>query len=93
MKLFPYRAKATLLDPAAAKDLPVSKPPSPPHESVIPETTMQEMEETYTKAASPTTKTQDPTPPVTFTTDSPHTATSVDEEVEILGSQKIDLDK
>ena len=51
------------------------------------------MEQTSSKAANRITKTQDPTPPVTFTKDSPHTATSVDEEVEILGSQKIDLDK
>ena len=56
------------------------------------ETTPQEMEQTSSKAASPTTETQDP-PPVTLTKDSPHTATSVDEEVEILGSWKVDLDK
>ena len=50
------------------------------------------MEQTSSKAASPTTETQD-LPPVTLTKDSPHTATSVDEEVEILGSWKVDMDK
>ena len=51
------------------------------------------MEQDSGKAASPNIETQDPAPPATFTKDLPHTATSVDEEVEILGSQKADLDK
>ena len=51
------------------------------------------MEQTSSKAASPTIETQDPTPPVKLAETSPHTATSVDEEVEILGSQNMDLDK
>ena len=59
----------------------------------MPETTPQEMEQTSSKAASPNTENQDLAPPVTLTKDSPHTATSVDEEVEILGSQKVALDK
>ena len=92
LKPFLFRAKASLLDPAAAKDPPRSKPPSPPRETAVPESTTQEMEQTSSKAASPTTETQDP-PPVTLTKDSPHTATSVDKEVEILGSRKVDMDK
>ena len=71
----------------------MSKPPTPSHEAVALETTAQEMEQTSNKAASPTTETQDPVPPVKFTEDSPHTATSVDDEVEVLGSQKTVLDK
>ena len=71
----------------------MSKPPSPSRETIAAETTTQEMEQTSSKAASPTTKNQDPAPPISLTKDSPHTATSVDEEVEILGSQKADLDK
>ena len=51
------------------------------------------MEEESGKAASPRTEAQDVAPPTTFAKDSPHTATSVDEEVEILGSQKVALDK
>ena len=51
------------------------------------------MEQDSGKATSPHTEVQDLAPPVTFTKDSPHTATSVDEEVEIRGSQKVALDK
>ena len=51
------------------------------------------MEQDSGKAASPNTESQDLAPPATFTKDSPHTATSVDEEVEVLGLQKVDLDK
>ena len=51
------------------------------------------MEEDSTKAASPRHEDQDITPPPTFTKDSPHTATIVDEEVTILGSQKISQDQ
>ena len=51
------------------------------------------MEQTSNKPASPTTEAQDPVPPVKFTEDSPHTATSVHDEVEILGSQKTVPDK
>ena len=51
------------------------------------------MEQDSDKAASLNTETQDSAPPATFTKDSPHTATSVDEEVEVLGSWKVDLDK
>ena len=51
------------------------------------------MEQDSGKAASPHTEAQDLAPPPTFTKDSPHTATSVDEEVEILGSQTVDLAK
>ena len=71
----------------------MSKPPSPSRENIVAETTMQEMQQTSSKAASPTTETQDSAPPVKVAENLPHTATSVDEEVEILGSQKIDLDK
>ena len=71
----------------------MSKPPSPSHETIAPETTAQEMEQTSSKAASPTTETQDPVLPVKFAENSPHTATSVDDEVEVLGSQKTVLDK
>ena len=51
------------------------------------------MEEESGKAASPHTEVQDVAPPTVLTKDSPHTATSVDEEVEILGSQKVALDQ
>ena len=71
----------------------MNEPPAPSQEAMIPEATTQEMEQTSNKAASPTTETQDPVPPVKFTEDSPHTATSVDNDVEVLGSQKIVLDK
>ena len=46
------------------------------------------MEQTSNKAASPTTEAQDLVLPVKFTEDSPNTTTSVDDDVEILGSQK-----
>ena len=82
-----------MLDPAAAKSSPKQKSPSPPREAAIPAATTQEMEQDSGKAASPHTEAQDLTPPPTFAKDSPHTATSVDEEVEVLGSQKVDLDK
>ena len=51
------------------------------------------MEEDSGKAASPHTEVQDIAPPTIFSKDSPHTATSVDEDVEILGSQKIAQDQ
>ena len=51
------------------------------------------MEDESAKAASPRHEDQDMTPPPIFTKDSPHTATSVDEEVTILGSQKIAQDQ
>ena len=51
------------------------------------------MEKTSSKAASPTTEAQDPVLPVKFIEDSPNTATSVDDDVEILGSQKTVPDK
>ena len=50
------------------------------------------MEEDSTKAASPRREDLDVPPPPASTKDSPHTATSVDEEVTILGSQKITQD-
>ena len=86
MKLLSFRAKASLLDPAAAKNPPMSEPSARSHEAIAPETTAQEMEQTSNKPASPTTEAQDPVPPVKFTEDSPHTATNVQDEVEILGS-------
>ena len=46
------------------------------------------MEEESTKAASPRREAEDIVPPPP-TKNSPHTATSVDEEVEILGSRKV----
>ena len=50
------------------------------------------MEEDSAKAASPRHEEQD-IPPPPPTKDSPHTATSVDEEVEILGSRKVVQDQ
>ena len=90
---FLFRAKATLLDPATGKSSPERKSPSPPRETAIPTVTTEDMEEESAKAASPCHEDQDITPPPTFTKDSPHTATSVDEEVVILGSQKIVQDQ
>ena len=52
----------------------------------------EEMEEDSTKAASPHHEEQD-IPPPPPTKDSPHTATSVDEEVVILGSRKVVQDQ
>ena len=49
------------------------------------------MEEDSAKAASPRHEEDIPPPPPTK--DSPHTATSVDEEVEILGSRKVVQDQ
>ena len=86
---FLFRAKATLLDPATRKSSPKWKSPSPPRETAIPAVTTEDMEEESAKAASPRHEDQDITPPPTFTKDSPHTATSVDEEVVILGSQRV----
>ena len=60
---------------------------------VIPEGTAIEVEQPSNKPASPITEAQDPVPPVKFTEDSPHTATNVHDEVEILGSQKTVLDE
>ena len=54
----------------------------------MPEPTTVEVEQPSNKPASPITEAQDPVPPVKFTEDSPHSATSVHDEVEILGSQK-----
>ena len=54
---------------------------------------MEDMEEESGKAASPHTEVQDIAPQMIFTKDSPHTATSVDEEVVILGTQKIAQDQ
>ena len=51
------------------------------------------MEQDSGKAASPHIEAQDLAPPATFAKDSPHTATSVDEEVVILGSQKVVQDQ
>ena len=82
-----------MLDPATDKSSPKRKSPSPPRETAIPAVTTQEMEEDSGKAASPHPEVQDVAPPTIFTKDSPHTATSVDEEVEILGSQKVALDQ
>ena len=86
---FLFRAKATLLDPATGKSSPERKSPSPPRETAIPAVTTEGIEEESAKATSPRHEDQDITPPPTTTKDSPHTATSVDEEVVILGSQKI----
>ena len=82
-----------MLAPAADKSSPKRKSPSPLRETAIPAVTTQEMEEDSGRVASPHTEVQDVAPPTTLTKDSPHTATSVDEEVEILGSQKVALDK
>ena len=86
---FFFRAKATLLDPATGKSSPERKLPSPPRETATPAVITEDMEEESAKSASPHHEHQDITPPPTFTKDSPHTATSVDEEVVILGSQKV----
>ena len=53
---------------------------------------MEDMEDESAKAASPRREDQDIPPEPTFTKDSPRTATSVDEEVTILGSQKVTQD-
>ena len=90
---FFYRAKATLLDPATGQSSPQQKSPSPPRETANPAVTTEDVEDESTKAASPHREDQDTTPPPTSTKDSPHTATSVDEEVVILGSQKIAQDQ
>ena len=92
LNTFLFRAKATLLDPATGKSSPERKSPSPPRETAIPAVTTEDMEESA-KATSPRHEDQDITPPPTFAKDSPHTATSVDEEVVILGSQKIAQDQ
>ena len=89
LETFLFRAKATLLDPATGKSSPKRKSPSPPRETTIPTVTTKDMEEESAKAASPRHEDQDVTPPPIFSKDSPHTAISVDEEVVILGSQKI----
>ena len=90
---FFFRAKATLLDPATGKSSPERKSPSPPRETATPAVVTEDMEEESAKAASPHHEDQETAPPPTFTKDSPHTATSVDEEVVILGSQKIVQDQ
>ena len=82
-----------MLDPATGKSSPRRKSPSPPRETAIPVVTTEDMEEESGKAASPRTEVQDVTPPTTLAKDSPHTATSVDEEVVILGSQKVAQDQ
>ena len=93
LNTFLFRAKATLLDPATGQSSPQQKSPSPPRETANPAVTTEDMEDESTKAASPRREDQDTTPPPTSTKDSPHTATSVDEEVVILGSQKIIQDQ
>ena len=85
---FLFRAKATLLDPAIGQSSPQRKSPPPPRETAPPAVVTEDMEEESTKAASPHHEEQD-IPPPPPTKDSPHTATSVDEEVVILGSQKV----
>ena len=85
---FLSRAKATLLDPATGQSSPQRKSPSPPHETATPAVVTENMEDESAKAASPHHEEQDIPPPAP-TKDSPHTATSVDEEVIILGSQKV----
>ena len=89
---FLFRAKATLLDPAIGQSSPQRKLPSPPRETAPPAVNTEEMEEDSAKAASPRHEEQD-IPPPPPTKDSPHTATSVDEEVEILGSRKVVQDQ
>ena len=89
---FPSRAKATLLDPATGQSSPPHKSPSPPRETAIPAVVTEDMEDESAKAASPHQEEQN-IPPPPPTKDSPHTATSVDEEVVILGSQKVVQDQ
>ena len=89
---FFFRAKATLLDPATGKSSPERKSPSPPRKTATPAVVTENMEDESAKAASPHHEEQD-IPPPPPTKDSPHTATSVDEEVVILGSQKIVQDQ
>ena len=88
LNTFFFRAEATLLDPATGKSSPRRKSPSLPRETATPAVVTKDMEEESTKAASPHNEEQD-TPPPPPTKDSPHTATSVDEEVVIMGSQKV----
>ena len=83
---------ATLLDPATGQSSPQQKSPSPPRETATPAGIIEEMEEDSAKAASPHHEEQD-IPPPPPTKDSPHTATSVDEEVVILGSRKVVQDQ
>ena len=66
----------------------MTEPPSLNQEAAIPKATATEVEQPSNNSTSPAPETQDPAPPVKFTEDSPHTATSVHDEVEILGSQK-----
>ena len=89
LDIFFSRAKATLLDPATGQSSPQQKSPSPPRETANPAATTEDMEDESAKAASPRHEDQDIPPEPASTKDSPHTATSVDEEVVILGSQKI----
>ena len=89
---FFFTAKATLLDPTTGQSSPQRKLPSPPRETVTPAVVTEDMEEESAKAASPHHEEQD-IPPPPPTKDSPHTATSVDEEVVILGSHKIVQDQ
>ena len=71
----------------------MTEPPSLNQEASIPEATVSKVEQPSNKSASPTPEAQDPAPLVKFSEDSPHTATSVHDEVEILGSQKTVQDK
>ena len=89
---FLFRAKATLLDPATGQSSPQRKSPSPPRETATPAVVTEDMEDESAKVASPHQEEQD-IPPPPPTKDSPHTATSVDEEVVTLGSQKVVQDQ
>ena len=77
-----------MLDPATGQSSPQQRSPSPPRETATPVVNTEEMEEDSTKATSPMREEENIVPPPP-TKNSPHTATSVDEEVEILGSRKV----
>ena len=77
-----------MLDPATGQSSPQQRSPSPPRETATPAVNTEEMKEDSAKATSPRHEEED-IPPPPPTKDSPHTATSVDEEVEILGSRKV----
>ena len=77
-----------MLDPATGQSSPQQRSPSPPRETAAPAVNTEEMEEDSARVASPRHAEED-IPPPPLTKDSPQTATSVDEEVTILGSRKV----
>ena len=77
-----------MLDPVTGHSSPKQKSPSPPRETATAAVNTEQMEEDSARVASPRHAEED-IPPPPLTKDSPQTATSVDEEVTILGSRKV----